>query len=225
MNAADIMSQDVITVMPGHSIWHAARIMLDHHVSGLPVIDGEGRLRGMFTEGDLLRRAEYGLTDGRLDWLASNSAEGSARDYVHSHSWRVEDVMTSPAVSVRDETSLVDVAVLFGTRGIKRVPVLKDGRLVGIVSRADLLHVIAAGAPERIAEGDDALWVSAETRLRDADGVFAKCPEVTVVHGVVHLWGSVRSEAERDAARVAVEAIQGVQGIENHLTVSSASSA
>jgi CBS domain-containing protein len=205
--------------MPGHSVWHAARIMLEHKVSGLPVIDGDGCLVGMFTEGDLLRRVEYGLPAGRPLWSEAISPEGAARDFVRSHSWRVSDVMTAPVVSVSEATSLADVALLFGTRGIKRVPVLRGGQVVGIVSRCDLLQQIAKSGPDKISGGDDALWISADARLKEAATIFARRPDVTVVSGVVHLWGEVRSQAERDAARVAVEAVQGINGVENHLTI------
>jgi len=219
MIAADVMSRNIVTVMPGHSIRHAAQIMLDHRVSGLPVLDDDGHLVGILTEGDLLRRVEYGLTDGRPHWIAAVSPEGAARDFTKSHSWRVGDVMTKAVATVTEQTSLVDVAVLFGTRGIKRVPVLHNGRLVGIVSRADLLHVIAAAKPERIAAGDEALQTSANARLQEMGTIFSICPQATVADGIVHLWGEVRSEAERDAARVAVEGIEGINGVEDHLSI------
>lgn len=219
MIVSDVMSRTIVTVMPGHSIRHAAQIMLDHRVSGLPVLDGEGRLVGILTEGDLLRRVEYGLTGGRPHWIAAVSPEGAARDFIKSHSWRVGDVMTKPVATVTEQTSLADVAVLFGTRGIKRLPVLHDGRLVGIISRADLLRIIASAKPEKIASGDEALEISASARLRDADTIFGMCPQVTVVDGIVHLWGQVRSQAERDAARVAVECIEGIKGVEDHLSI------
>jgi CBS domain-containing protein len=219
MNASDVMSRTIVTVMPGHSIRHAAQIMLDHRVSGLPVLDDDGQLVGILTEGDLLRRVEFGLTGGNPHWAAAVAPEGAARGFVKSHSWRVGDVMTRVVTTVTERTSLADVAVLFGTRGIKRVPVLHDGRLVGIVSRADLLRIIASAKPERIAAGDKALEVSATARLRETNTIFATCPEVTVANGIVHLWGQVRSEAERDAARVAVEGVEGINGVEDHLSI------
>jgi CBS domain-containing protein len=220
MIVADVMSRTIVSVMPGHSVRHAAQIMLDHRVSGVPVVDGDGQLVGILTEGDLLRRVEYGLTGANPHWIEAQSPEGAARDFVKSHGWRVSDVLTTPVVTVDETTSLADVAVLFGTRGIKRAPVLRDGRLVGIISRADLLRIIAASRPEKVAAGDVALEICAAARLRDADSIFAVRPEVTVVNGVVHLWGEVRSEAERDAARVAIEGVEGVNGIEDHLSVS-----
>jgi len=219
MIAGDVMSTKVVSVMPGHSIWHAAQIMLDTRVSGVPVIDGDGRLVGMFTEGDLLRRVEYGLPQGRSRWREASSPDGVARDFVRSHSWRVSDVMTSPAISVGETAPLADVALLFSTRGIKRVPVVRDGEVVGIVSRADLLRQIAQSTPDKIADGDDALWISAEARIKEEKAMFYKLPDVTVDLGTVHLWGVVRSEAERDAARVAVESVRGIRSVENHLTV------
>lgn len=219
MNVADVMSRAIVTVMPGHSVRHAAQIMLDHRVSGVPVVDGDDRLVGILTEGDLLRRVEYGLTGSRPHWIGSTSTEGAARDFVKSRSWRVADVMSKPVVTVTEATPLADVAVLFGTRGIKRAPVVRDGLLVGLVSRADLLRIIATAKPEKIAAGDSALEISAATRLREAETIFDACPEVTVVNGIVHLWGQVRSEAERDAARVAIESIEGVHGIEDHLSI------
>ena len=219
MNVADVMSRSVVTVMPGHSVRHAAQIMLDNHVSGLPVLDGDGSLVGILTEGDLLRRVEYGLTGGRPHWVEANSPEGAARDFVRSHAWRVGDVMSTPVVTVNESTSLADVAVLFGTRGIKRVLVLRGKTLVGVISRADLLQIIATARPEKIAAGDEALEISANARLRDADTIFRVRPQVTVVDGVIHLWGQVRSDAERDAARVAVETIEGSNGVEDHLAV------
>lgn len=219
MNVADVMSRSLVTVMPGHSIKHAAQIMLDHRVSGLPVVDGDGKLVGILTEGDLLRRVEFGLTGGRPHWIEAGSPEGAARDYVKSNSWRVSDVMSHPVATIAETASLADAAVVLGTRGIKRLPVVREGRLVGIVARADLLRLVASTAPEMVHGGDEAIRTSALARLRDAATIFAVCPEVTVSGGVIHLWGRIRSEAERDAARVACEGVHGINGIEDHLTV------
>ncbi len=220
MNVADIMTRTVVTLTPGHSVRHAAQILLDHHVSGVPVIDDAGEIVGILTEGDLLRRTELGLSGShQAGWDRANWAAGSARDFVKSHSWRVSDVMSKPVVTVTEETSLGDVAVLLGTRGIKRLPVVRDRQLVGVVSRSDLLKIIAGSSDEQFAPGDEALRIGAQARLGEAASVFAMVPTVTVEHGIVHLWGKIRSEAERDAARVAVESIHGANGIEDHLTI------
>jgi CBS domain-containing protein len=219
MNVSDVMTHNVITLMPGHSVKHAAQIMLDYEVSGVPVVDA-GALVGIITEGDLMRRTEFGLPrSGVQSRVTTTAAAGSARDFVKSHSWRVGDVMSRPVVTVSEDTPLDDVAILLGTRGIKRLPVLRSGELVGVVSRSDLLKIIAGSAPEGVAAGDAAFGIAASARLRDAGPIFAITPTVTVEHGVVHVWGQIRSEAERDAARVAIESIQGIGGIEDHLTV------
>lgn len=219
MKVSDVMARDVVTLMPGHSIRHAAQIMLDHRVSGVPVIE-DGRLVGILTEGDLLRRIEFGLpATGNDDWAQATSREGLARDYIKSHSWRVGDVMTKPVATVTEDMPLRDAATLMGTRGIKRLAVVRGDTLVGIVSRADLLKIIAATRIEPVARGDEAIRIAAEARLREAHGMLKSLPTVTVEHGVIHLWGNVGSLAERDAARVAVDDLHGCAGIENHLTI------
>ena len=219
MNVSDVMTRNLITLTPGHGVRHAAQMMLDYDVSGIPVVDA-GVLVGILTEGDLLRRTEFGLPRSQQQaWETANWAAGNARDFVKSHSWRVGDVMSKPVVTVTEDTPLADVAILMGTRGIKRLPVVRNGELVGVVSRSDLLKIIAGSAPEIISGGDEALGVAAIARLREVGPVFAMTPSVTVEHGIVHLWGHIRSEAERDAARVAIESIQGIGGIEDHLTV------
>lgn len=215
MRVADLMSRQLVSLMPGHSVRHAAQIMLEHHVSGVPVVEG-GRVVGVLTEGDLLRRVELG-SDGHA-YHSLLSPAGVARDFVRSHSWRVADVMSSPPVTVTEEMPLKEAAVLLSTRHIKRVPVVRGGMLVGILSRADLLKVIAQSRPETIADGDDALRRAAQARLGEL-GLFDIPPTVTVEGRVVHLWGSVRSQAERDAARVAVEGIAGIAATEDHLRI------
>lgn len=216
MLVADVMSKYPVTLMPGHSVRHAAQMMLEHRVSGIPVVDDD-KVVGMLTEGDLLRRIELG-TDTAISswsWLVPS---GAARDFVRTHSWRVADVMSKPVVTVDRNMPLAEAAVLLSTRGIKRVPVLHEGQLVGILSRADLLKIVSEARPERIVEGDEALLRSARARVGELT-ILAVPPSISVEDGVVHLWGSVRSQAEKDAARVAVETIPGLAAVENHLKI------
>ncbi len=219
MKVADVMTRNVITLTPDHSIRHAARIMLEHGVSGLPVMDA-GQLVGMLSEGDLLRRVELGLPSADEEgWAAILSAEGLARDFVKSHSWRVADVMSTPVVSVSEDAELSELANLFAARGIKRAAVLRHGSLVGLVSRADLLRIIAEAASEPIASGDDAMLLSVRARLRDLGTTLTAQPTVSVEDGIVRVSGSVQSKAERDAVRVACESTPGLRAFEDHLVM------
>ena len=163
MKAVEVMSRQVLSLSPGNSVAHAAQIMLDNGISGLPVLDNEGALVGIVTEGDLLRRTELGHTP-----LADVSKAEACDDFVKSRSWRVEDVMTTPVITVGEGTTVEEIARLFDVRKIKRAPVIRDGHLVGVVSRADLLGVIARSKPPAIARGDDALRLSVVSRLREA---------------------------------------------------------
>ena len=186
--------------------------MLNHRISGLPVVDDAGLLAGLVTEGDLLRRAELGIPDAAHPWQAATSPAGLTRDFVKRNSWRVSDVMTSPVTTVSESTSIADVARLMDARGVKRLPVLQDGALVGIISRADLLHCIADDRPADIAQGDDAIRTSVAARLRDATVLLGgDLPTVTVRDGLVHLWGTVRSADCHDVTRVIVDGVPSAQ--------------
>jgi CBS domain-containing protein len=219
MKVSDVMSRNLVTVMPGHGIRHAARIMLEHRISGLPVVDA-GELVGMLTEGDLLRRAEFGQPrPSSPSWSGANSPEGVARDFVKSHSWKVADVMSRSPATTTEDASLANVAAIMAARSIKRLPVMRDGVLVGLVSRADLLQVIASAPGEHIAAGDEALATSIRARFGQLESMLAEIPTVLVSNGVANLWGSVRSEAERDAIRVVVESVPGLKGIDDHMSL------
>lgn len=209
MKAKDVMTANVVTVSPDHSVRHAARIMLDHRISGMPVVDDSGHLAGILSEGDFLRRSELGAP-----------APGEARGYVKGHSWKVADLMTSDVVVADEETPVERIAALMQEHGIKRIPVLKGQRLVGVVSRADLLRVvIAARSDDATAAGDDAIRRSILTRLLEDAGVKGDALTLTVSDGLVHFSGAVVSRAERDAIRVVAEGVRGVKGVFDHLNV------
>lgn len=215
MNIADLMTRNVVSVGPGTGVRHAAELMLRHRVSGLPVIDDSGTLVGMVTEGDLLRRLQPGLP-GRV---SQETSAGAARDFVRRRSWRVSDVMTTPVVTTTEAASIADAAQVLETRAIKRLPVLRNGQLVGLLSRADLLHCVADERPPEIAKGDEAIRLSVATGMRDAEAILMTPPTVIVRHGVVHLWGVLPSKASRDAARVIAENVPGTVGVEDHTTI------
>ena len=183
--------------------------MLTHSISGMPVVGDDGRLVGIVSEGDFLRRSELG---------ASSPAE--ARGYVKGHSWKVADLMTSDVVVVDEETSIARIALLMQEHGIKRIPVMRGQLLVGVVSRADLLRaVVAAKFDDDTAAGDDAIRRSILTRLREDAGVKGDALTLTVSDGLVHFSGTVRSQTERDALRVVAEGVRGVKGVFDHLNV------
>jgi CBS domain-containing protein len=219
MQAQDVMSTAVATIGRDATVQDAAKLMLARRVSALPVTDSKGRVVGIVSEGDLMRRAELGTETERSWWLRLFEEE-TVRDYVKAHATAVGDVMTSPAVSVRRSTPLKEVVRLLEKRRIKRVPVLEGGRLVGIVSRADLIRELAT-APARPAPrtaSDRALrkLVLEQVASSGADATYVN---VTVEHKTVHLWGSVRSSHEQKALRVAAKAVRGVRKVEDHTSV------
>ncbi|TIS55837.1 CBS domain-containing protein [Mesorhizobium sp.] len=214
MKTKDVMTANVVTVSPDHSVRHAARIMLEHRISGLPVVDDGGHLVGIVSEGDFLRRSELG---------AEMSSPGEAHDYVRRHSWKVADLMTSDVVVADKETPIEQIAALMQEHGIKRIPILKGQRLVGVVSRADLLRAfLAAKFEDATAAGDDAIRRSILTRLREDAGVEADALTLTVTDGLVYLLGTVRSQSERDAVRVVAEGVRGVKGVFDQLHLAQA---
>jgi CBS domain-containing protein len=221
MKAADVMTRRVVTVRPDTTIEAAARLMLEHHISGLPVLDGHGALVGIVSEGDLLRRVETGTERRRPRWIEFLIGPGRlSRDYVHAHGRRVDEVMTPEVVTAAPETPLEAVVTLMERHGIKRLPVVAGNRLVGIVSRANLLHLLARLAPE--APPADASDGAIRERVLEA---FAReswaprdCVDPVVRHGVVDLWGVITDERQRQALRVAAENVPGVRAVRDHLT-------
>jgi CBS domain-containing protein len=219
MRAKDVMVRAVATTTPDATVETVAKLMINLRISGVPVLDRNGELVGIVTEGDLLRRVETGTDHRRSRW--SEWFSGNARlaaDYVKSHARRVEDVMTRQVVTVEELAGLDEIAELMESNGIKRVPVVHDGKIVGIVSRADLLQVLASGGAPRDAEDSDRL---VRERLLSELGKqqWASQSESNIVvsDGVVHVWGTVGSERERTALRVLAENTPGVRGIEDHM--------
>ncbi len=143
MRAKDVMTPSVVTVDPEASVQALATLLSERGISGAPVVDSSGRLIGIVSEGDLLHRAELGTErrdERRHSWWLEHYASGLARDYVKSHGRTVKDIMTRDVVTVAEETDLAQVATLLETNRIKRVPVMRDGKIVGIVSRANLVQ-------------------------------------------------------------------------------------
>ena len=148
MKAKDVMTPHVLSVAPDASISAAARLMLQNRISGLPVVDGSGKLVGMVTEGDFLRRTEIGTQRQRARWIEFLIGPGRLADeYSRSSGRSVSDVMT------HDDASLEDIVRVMERHHVKRVPVVEEGTVVGIVTRANLLHALAGIASCRHRRG------------------------------------------------------------------------
>lgn len=212
MRVRDVMSTQLVTISPEHSVWHAAQIMLTKHVSGLPVLDDGQVMVGLLTEGDLLRRSELGTP------LGDEGAQERARAYVQSRSWKVGALMSSPVLTIGEDAPLSRVAMLLGVHRIKRLPVLRDTQLVGIVSRADLLKVISAGGREAEIRGDEAVRRALNARLAEAGSVLSRQPELHVEAGRVRVAGAMRSAAELEVVRMVVDSVVG-SGFMDELTI------
>ncbi|NIR61759.1 MAG: CBS domain-containing protein [Gammaproteobacteria bacterium] len=219
MLAKDVMTRDVATVTPETRVEDIAKLLLRRDISGVPVVDARGRLVGMVSEGDLIRRGE---TEGRRSWWLNllTGPEERARDYLKAHGGHAEDVMTREVVSVSEETPVGEIARILERRRIKRVPVVRDGKLVGIVSRANLLHGLASHR-ERISiapSPDDRTIREKILALVKREGwITHGALNVIVNEGVVELWGWVDSRDERKALMAAVEGIEGVKKVNDHL--------
>ena len=220
MNAVEIMTRKPVTVRSDLPILAAIRIMLGRGISGLPVVDEEGDLVGMITEGDLLRRVEMRTEKRRPDWLAFfTGTDRLAREYVQSHSRNVADVMTRDVVSVSEDAPLEEIVELMIGRRIKRVPVVSGTKLVGMVTRANLLRLLAELLDVRAESGNDDKAIRERIFAELSEQLWARVEgmRVDVQHGEATLTGVITDEWVRDALRVAVENVPGVKGVKDDM--------
>jgi CBS domain-containing protein len=221
MKAKDVMTPNVVCVAPDAPVREALQLMLQRNISGLPVVDQGGNLCGIVTEGDFLRRAETGTERKRPRWLEFLLGPGRiAEDYVRTHARRVEEVMTTEVATVDEDAALDAIVSLMEKHRIKRIPVMRGDKVVGIVSRANLLHALA-GIADEIAPGpkdDETIRNKVLAELDRQKWAPRQMIDVVVRNGVVELWGTVFDARERDAARVAAETVPGVKTVRSHLT-------
>jgi len=220
MKAKDVMTEHVITVAPDASIVEALQLMLQNKISGLPVVDNGGNLVGIVSEGDFLRRSETGTERRRPRWVEFILGPGTiAKDYVHSHARRIDEVMTADVETVGEDAGLEDVVALMEKRRVKRVPVMRGAKLVGIISRANLLHALATLAPEVEpgAKSDETIRTAVMAELDRQSWAPRRMIDVVVRKGVVELWGTVIDPDQRDAARVVAETVPGVKAVKCHI--------
>lgn len=220
MKASEVMTRRVVSVHPDAKVAQVARLMLQHHISGLPVVNSKGKLVGMVTEGDLLRRAEIGTERHRPSWLEFLIGPGrAAEDYVHAHTRRVEEVMSSGVISVTPGTALDEIVALMERRRIKRLPVIDGEHLVGIVSRADLLRAFAKTLAKPLSPyaSDEGIKEKILARIDQEPWAPRATITIGVVDGIVEIRGVVTDERERAALRVLAENVPGVKGIRDEL--------
>ncbi len=219
MQASDILTQEVVTVSPDTTVAEVVRLMLTFRISGLPVVK-DGAVVGIVSEGDLLRRPETGTERRPRHWLQLfASSETNAADYVRTHGLTAGEVMTTEVVSIAETTPIAEIATLLESRRIKRVPVVRDGKLVGIVSRADILRSLGSRLDAPRQEGDSRIRAAVLAELSRHPSWAPHPAEIGVLvqDGIVHYWGYVRSEAQRKAIIVTGERVAGVRHVEDHM--------
>jgi CBS domain-containing protein len=222
MKASDVMVSNVITVPITATIGETAATLLNNHISGAPVLGEKGELVGIVSEGDLMRRPETGTAKPPSWWLELISSERSlASEYIKSHSRKVVDVMSRNVVTASPDTPLGDIAALLERNRIKRVPIVEGGKIVGIVSRANILQALASATkklPSLASEGDVELRRKVIARLA-AEKWRPTMLTVTVQDGTVDLWGLVHSSEEKKAARLVAELTPGVRSVVDNIVV------
>lgn len=226
MRARDVMTSPVVTVGPDAPLQQVCEALLARRISGVLVVAPDGSVLGTVGDGDLLHRHEVGTDTQDRDrswWKWLTQVDGAPAEYVKSHGAHARDVMSPHFASVTEQTPAAEVATLLEQRQIRRVPVLRDGQLVGIVTRADLVRALvqcARGADPAAAAGDDAAILRQLTRELARQSWWRE--ELTVIAvegGVVHYRGLYEHQSQRDAARVAAENVPGVRAVEDHRTL------
>lgn len=221
MQAADIMTTNVITVYPETEVREIARLLLKNRISAVPVVDAGQHVLGIVSEGDLMRRAESDTNKRHSWWLeAIFSNQDRSKEYIKTHGRKASDVMTRDPIGVTEDTPLYEIAELLEKNHIKRVPVTRDGQLVGIVSRANVLHGLAATkaeSPRPSSTDDQTIREKLLHVLSEEAGLDTALINVIVNKGVVQFWGLASSRAQIKAAQIAAENTPGVKSIENHL--------
>ena len=220
MLAGDLMTRNVISVASDASAMQAGTLMLKHQISGLPVVDSSGVLLGIISEGDFLRRAELGTQRRRPRWLAFLIGPGRlASEYVHACGRKVKEIMTPNPYTVTEATPVTEVVQLMERHRIKRVPVVCGRRLVGIVSRADLLRALArlARATETVATNDAEIRERVMAELRRQNWAPLDLINVIVRDRIVKLQGTITEDSARQAMVVAAENVPGVRAVHDHL--------
>jgi CBS domain-containing protein len=222
MNALETMTKDVITVGPDATVGEIAGLLVQHRVSAVAVVSADDRVVGIVSQTDLGHRAETGTEKKRKWWLdIFADADTRAREYVKSHGLRAQDIMTRFVVSVSKTANLSEVAEVLDTHRIRQVPVMEDGKLLGMISRTDLVRKLAevrVSAPATRPE-NGALQKAIWDQIKSQPWLKSAYVNLAVQDGAVELWGAVDSDEQRRALRVLVEGVSGVRKIENNVVL------
>lgn len=219
MKVRDVMTAQVVSVTPQTPVRQAIQLMLEKRISGVPVVDAAGRVVGVVSESDFVRRPEIDTDGLSSPWLRLfTSAEDQARDFIRTHGRIAADVMSAPAITVTLDAPLGRVAHLMSANGIKRVPVVEGEKLVGIVTRADLLRAVFEHPALAEKRSDEEIRAAIMAILEKEDWAAGAIVQVQVEKGMVSLWGATDSEAQREALVLAARNVPGVRNLEAHLT-------
>lgn len=216
MQAADVMTPNVITVTPDSDVSEIASLLLEHGISAVPVVDADNKVLGIVSEGDLMRRVEND-TDQHKSWWLKLLSGANAGEYVKSHGRKASEIMTPHPLTVTEDEPLHRIAALLEKRRIKRVPVVRDGKLVGIVSRSNLLRGFSVSRLQAGGGDDRAIRDAILKEVDENTGVMVDRLNIIVADGKVQLWGLVDSKEQRQAVQVAAENTAGVTEVENNL--------
>ncbi len=219
MQVQDAMTRNVIGIQTDATIGKAIELMLQGRVSGLPVFDAERQLVGIVSEGDLLRRSELGTEKHRPRWIEFLLGPGRmAEEYVHTHGRKVEEVMSRNVITTTEMADLGEAIDLMNRHHIKRLPVMFNARVVGVLTRADVLRKLAERLPKDSRQiGDAELKSAVLTELERQKWAPIAWIDVSVADGIVEFRGNITDERQRDALHVVAENVPGVKGIHDHL--------
>jgi CBS domain-containing protein len=222
MQAKDVMTQHVVSVAEDAPVHEVVGLLLKNRISAVPVVDGAGRVVGIVSEGDLLRPEDASRAAARSSWWLMALSAGQSTDYEKAHGRTAGAIMTRNVITVNEDAPLNEIATLLERHHIKRVPVLKDGRLTGIVSRANLLHGLASTIidhHEPSASRDRQIRDALVNALLHKHGLDSVLVNVTVSDSNVRLWGAVENAEQAALADRAAKALQGIKSVENNLSL------
>src|SRR5262245_613548 len=219
MLVRDVMTKEVVTATIDTTVSQIAALLASKRISAVPIVDSAGHVLGMVSEGDLLRRVEIG-TEKRHSWWLDLFADATtrAREFTKQEGVKAEYVMSRPVISIGEDAPLARAADVMQRRNIKRLPVVRDGKLVGIVGRADIVRALATAAAAQPAIKDDrAIDEALHARLRALSWLDTTFVNFTVEKGVVSAFGFVDDAEQKRALRAAVESVPGVKRLDDHL--------